>query len=682
MASQLQHQPSMTIKSYSKARLTTPTVQPFYRLLLLSAISLVSASPLISLEVRAQEGFNSGPISVNSLVASFETTNNSYTLLESKIKTILREDASSEDKILAIATFAVAAYLDEQAILSNKFESVPTYRVTHVMQSLLASNRLSENESSHDIYNRLVSNWKKACEPRIAAGRGCDFAFRFDKSSWHKGQPDFFRRLEPRHIAHVTSQSVYSQYRPAIHDMANKALKEGKADVVVSGKSYSLLRAANDTLESLIAKATKVWMRVTLDRYYFIIDHEYIAEQYKTEIRSNLEQLSSLSSGETFTVSLVDQSTSLKVGENKSREVLQNQLLEAYRKLHSKKYFGSEELVIFQRNQVRREIMEHEWDGFSFRLAQAPETYEAFLTELRSQLNSIYLARTRKALMNQVLGSHARSSTFFVAPHEIKNYVAKIDAFKRKAEFALIDLPLQSGIDEEVLKEASTLIVDMFNERKGEDPKRIFSDIETALQNLGINTQAQFVELESRHSKILAPPQSSRELQMHQMMFAEKIAQDMGAPSPEIPDLIYFIDRERSALSFIASIDMQEPQKIILDAFQESSIDKNHIEELITQGRFSDLYKKAILKIINETMYIKINNTDYVYGETRSGIRVGEDQKEIERVLLKSLEVLEKTVPGAGWSRFMEGVYRTPIEPKDLRKKEAPKSSGWFRPKR
>src|SRR5690606_37042387 len=122
----------------------------------------------------------------------------------SGMESILRPDASSDDKLMALGSIVLGAQLDSLLLANNKFERVPQYRVSHVVNTFIEGNRLSQNESALEIYQRLVDQWKAACEPRIAAGRGCDFAFRFEKQDWTIGVPGYSTRLTAASLSHIT----------------------------------------------------------------------------------------------------------------------------------------------------------------------------------------------------------------------------------------------------------------------------------------------------------------------------------------------------------------------------------------------------------------------------------------------------------------------------------------------
>jgi hypothetical protein len=234
----------MSMNYPSNALLAQKSVKLFYSLLLIAA----GMGPSF---VKAQE------VRVNSLVATFAADEAMGTVTRSQLESILRSDASRDDKLMALGSMALGGRLDAILLANNKFEKVPQYRITHVVGTLIEGARLSESENSIQVYERLVNQWKAACEPRLAVGRGCDFAFRFEKNDWIVGIPNFSTRLSSKQLAHISRDLIYTLYRPVIHDLAKAALEKGKAGYAVNGKTLFVTRDATDTEATLLEKAKK-----------------------------------------------------------------------------------------------------------------------------------------------------------------------------------------------------------------------------------------------------------------------------------------------------------------------------------------------------------------------------------------------------------------------------------------
>lgn len=613
------------------------------------------------------------PVRVNSLVATFTAGGANAAVTRGDLESILREDSSSDDKLMALGSVILGANLDALLMANNKFESVPQYRVTHVVNTLIEGNRLTQDENGLEIYQRLVDQWKAACEPRIAAGRGCDFAFRFEKQDWTIGVPDYSSRLSSKNLSHVTRDMVYATYRPTIHDLAKEALEKGRAGYGANGKTYFLTRDVNDTEATLIEKAKKLMMKVYLVRNYLVIDSDYISEQYKKEIQSLSDALASDLSRKEALVNVGSLSSSLSFDRTKTNSIqIREGLISEFRKLHSKLYFGTEEVVIFRRREVNRAIFQNDWDGFAFRLARAPETYQEFMKAVTDQLDTLYLKVTRQKMLSPLLGQSARRSNFFVSPRDVEQHVAQMPAFKRRGHFSLLSIPLNAGQNDEDLKKISTQIVDAFSARNGKSADSVFEvlvrDVKATYQ---IDLLKESADFEGRLAKVLPAPSSSRDLQMYQILFAQKQSEEMGIPAPDMPELIYYVDRERQMVSFVHADQLSIVEPVQLDAYKEKEIDTQKVEEQILSLRYSELYKKSVLKVLEDSL-VRVRDPEFVFGESRDAYSYSASN-EIRDVVLKSVEKLEASMSGSGWARFIEAALRSPLKPSSLSTPQAPK---------
>lgn len=607
---------------------------------------------------------------VNSLVATFSADGASAAVTRSQLQSILPSDATSDDKLMALGSIALGSRLDALLIANDKFEKVPQYRVSHVVQTLIEGARLSESETASDIYARLVSQWRAACKPRLAAGRGCDFAFRFEKNDWVVGVPDFSRRLSAKHLSHLSSETIYAMYRPIIHDLAKAALERGKASYTANGKTLFITREAADTEATLLEKAKKLMLKVEVMRNYLVIDNDYIVDLYKHDIQRVMDEVSKEAFSGSVVVKVASSSSVLEIKKSQmNASQIRELVVTAFRKLHSQIYFNTQELVVFPRREIPSAIRQNEWDGFAFRLSHAPEKYEDFVKAVTEHLDTLYLKVTRQKMLSLLLGQKSRRSDIYVAPIEVEEYVAKQPAFRRSGKFTLISIPLNVGYADEDLKKISTQIVDTFSTRGDESADHVLDRLAEEVRNTyGVELLRESIDFESRYSALLPAPSRSRDLQMHQILFAEKEAEAMGAEVPQLPDLIYFVDRERSLVSFLHTQELGAYVSIRLDASKEEDVDRASVEDQLMSMRFAELYKKTILKVIEDSL-LRIRDSQFVYGQERDPYSYSATD-EIKAAVLKAVESLESAAPGSGWSRFFEAAVRSPLKPKDLRLSE------------
>ena len=550
---------------------------------------------------------NAEPRAVNSLVAAAVVSGQSTSYTRSQFEKVLGRQATPEDKTLALAGFVLASRLDHLLIAADKFESVPSYRLNHALKALIAANRLHPRENDADVYARLLDVWKKSCAPRIATGRACDFVFRFDKSDWERGQPDFSVRVSSKDLSHVTREFVSSYYRPSIHDMAQKTFKTGRDSVRVAGENYTLQKKPGETLTSLITRSTELWKQIYLNLNFFFVSEE-----------------------------------------------------------NARLYFSNSEPVVFRRFQVAREIREHEWDGFAFRLSQAPERYEDFIEELRKHLDVIYLRRTRKTQFDLQVASRTNLAMTLVSPHELQVHSNLYPARVRKGRFAILSLPLDHNANEAQVTAAARYVVANLSEANAAQAATLFAQItELVAQRFGLVAQREEIEFESHASNAIAPPSDARDLQMHQLLFPD--ASKTSSPT----GLHYFVDQARARLSFIVALNLGAEWNTPLDPLRDPKVDTAKLESEILQTRLSLIYRELVLKALSEAS-VRPLDSEYLQNARLSSTDERLSREELKRVVLLSVDALEKEQPGSGWSRFMEQVYTAPLKPRDL---QAPPAS-------
>jgi hypothetical protein len=550
-------------------------------------------------------------IEIDSLVASAHLSGHTTVYTRSQFERALDPSTSptSHDRRLALAIFVLASELDRRLLVANKFERVPEYRVTHALKALIAANRLHPSESDPAVYDRLVRNWKKSCEPRIAAGRGCDFSFHFNKSDWERGQPNFSSRVDPSMLRSFTRESSYSRYRSQIHDMANTAAREGYASAVIAGQVYELNKKTTDTPQELLNRAIDAWHQARLDIQFFFVSPE-----------------------------------------------------------NARKYFNTSESVIFRRFDVPREIRQHEWDGFSFRLPQAPPRYQDFVSELRKHLNTIYLFRTRRSMMQQHISRNTSTHTYFVSSRELHKKISQSPAFSRKGRFAFLSIPLPTGDDGGAVARAASDVAEAFAARHdSQGVQEIFESLAEELrEKYRIDALSETLSVSGRHSALLPMPQEAQEAQMHHLLFASEIAEQAGFSPAQTPDLVYFIDRQRSALVFCAAVALEATQALQLDPTKDRTIDRKKLEHEIVQSRFAQTYSDLVLRTLKETS-IRVLDPNYLEARQEISLSHSSINPELEQRVLSFVEQFEGHAPGLGWAQLMERIYWAPVEAKDLR---------------
>jgi hypothetical protein len=547
----------------------------------------------------------SEPRNVNSLVASAVVSGHTTSFTRTQFEKVLGPEANPDDKTLALAGFILAANLDRLLLEADKFESVPSYRLTHALKALIAANRLHPSEEDADVYARLVDSWKNSCAPRIAAGRACDFVFRFEKSDWERGQPDFSARVSLKDLNHVTREFISSYYRPSIHDMAQKAHATGRDSVRVAGETYTLTKNPGETLASLIARSTELWKRIYLDLNFFFVSED-----------------------------------------------------------NARLHFKSSEPVIFRRFQVAREIREHEWDGFAFRLSKAPARYEDFIDELRKHLDTIYLERTRKVMMDGLVASKTNLAMGIVSSSELQKHAALQPARARKGRFAILSLPLSSEANEAELTAASRYIVATLSTASAHHAAALFPQIASEIaQRFGLAAQTDEIDFESRASSALSLPSDARDLQMHQLLFPD--ASNLSGSTT----MHYFVDQARARLSFTVVLDMSPETRTALDPGKDPKVDVAKLENEILQNRFALIYRELILRTLSEAS-VRLLDSEYLPNPRLASMDERRAAEELKRVVLLSVESLEKQQPGSGWQRLMKQVFSAPLKPRDL---QAPK---------
>lgn len=578
-----------------------PEISPPWRVL---SVDLLSTRLVLwaafSLGLFASPNSRSEPRSVNSLIAAAVVSGHATSFTRSQFEKILGPETSLENKTLTLATFVLAADLDRLLLAADKFESVPSYRLTHALKALIAANRLHPRENDADVYLRLVDAWKNSCAPRVAAGRSCDFVFRFDKSDWERGQPDFSARVSARDLGHVTDDFISSYYRPSIHDMAQKAFKSGQETVRVAGETYTLQKASGETLASLTRRSTELWKRIYLDLNFFFVSEENVRQ-----------------------------------------------------------YFKSTEPVIFRRFQVAREIREHEWNGFAFRLSKAPTRYEDFIDELRKHLDTIYLERTRKLMMDSLVASRTNLGMTVVSPKELQSHVARRPVRVRKGRFAILSLPLGSEAQEAELTAASRYVLATLAQSSAQHSAVLFPQIAGEIsQRFEIAAHTDEVDYEGRASTALAAPSDARDLQMHQILFTD------ASPAQNIQGLHYFVDKARAQLSFIVCLNMSSEQSIALD-LQDPKVDTKKLEAEVLQLRFAQIYRDLVLKTLTEAS-VRLLDSEYLANPRLSSADDRRSSEELKRVVLSSVEAFEKQSPGSGWQRLLNQVFSAAVKPRDL----------------
>ncbi len=552
-------------------------------------------------------GFLSSPVArsearaVNSLVAAAIVSGHVTSFTRSQFQKVLGLEATSEDKTLALAGFVLAANLDRLLLEADKFESVPSYRLTHALKALIAANRLHPRENDADVYARLVDSWKNSCAPKIASGRTCDFVFRFDKSDWERGQPDFSARVSLKDLSHVTREFISSYYRPLIHDMAQKAHTKGHDSVRVAGETYKLEKNPGETIASLMLRSTELWKRIYLDLNFFFVSEENV-------------------------------------------------------RLH----FNSSEPVVFRRFQVAREIREHEWDGFAFRLSKAPGSYEDFVEELRRHLDSIYLERTRKLMMDELLASKTNLAMTLVSPAELQKQATLYPARVRKGRFAILSLPLSNEAHVDELTAASRYVLATLLGSSAHHAAALFPQITSEVaQRFGLAAHTDEIDFESRASKVLPLPSDARDLQMHQLLFPDL------SNSQSTPGLHYFVDQARARLSFIVALDMSSEQSADLDTVRDPKVDTAKLENEILHTRFAQNYRDLILKTLSDAS-VRVLDPEYLPSPRLSATDDRRTREELKRVVLLRVEALEKQQAGSGWQGLLKQVFSAPLKPRDL----------------
>ena len=604
---------------------------------------------------------------VNSLAADAYIDGNQLILLMSDLQEALKPDATKDDKLLALASYVLAAQLDKMLIHANKFEKVPRYRVTHVVNSIINQYRYGPRESNVLVYERIVDLWRKACEPRIADGKTCDFTFRFDKKDWKIGSPTFSRTFPLSTISHITDSITLQMYRGSILDNVGDVLNKGFARISIAGLEKVVRKKEGDTKETVTQRVTSAWKELRIAADYLVIDTNYIKEVYGTEIRSILKEFSE-SGVQKLKVNIGGISEEIEFEERLQGRELREATAEAIRKIHTQRFFGTnpDEVVLVKRADVNNAIFQHQWDGFVMKLEDAPKDYYAFVNAVEEHLDRIYIERTRKKMMNYLVGSELDPYYHYVPPREMNQRLSQYKAFEKKGLFSFIDLPLADDENSEVLKNAANLIAskvsDALSEGKGREGL-----LEKVVQEVNVELNTELTSYNAEHSAILSPvlenPTQSRELQLFQMLFSEEIIQ-RGVEEGQEPSLVYFFDRERKAISFVLRVSAEQPQEKKLSLSMEG-INRDKIKEEIEQQKFINAYRDAVLKVFNKDTLVLIKDHEFFELDERPSIE--ETHELLVGAIRKYVTNSDAMFAGSGWSNFVRFAYRAPLKPSEFK---------------
>jgi len=624
--------------------------------------------PLIDVPAYEEpaEAPRANPVKVNSIAGVINSSNAQVIITSNELRQSLSENASEKDYLLALGSYAVAVELDRMLLLNNKFEQVPQYRVTHVVKTLIEQNRRHKNENPVEIYNRIVGLWETACQAQMAAGKGCDFIFKFNKNEWIQGHADMSQPLSAKHIAHLTPSFIEKIHGPSITDRVRELQKDGKVVLTFAGEDTIVRASKDESTSSMRKKVLEAWTKGYIGLHYLQIDTDYIKRIYKPELteayKASLKEPLSQTS-----IMLAGKEQVIRFDQPLEGIALVNAAAEEIRKKHSKEFFGTESLVIFPKSESKAEMRRFEWNGFQLTLPQAPKDYHAFVEAIRLKLNAIYLERTRTQMMNALIAGELDYNDQYLAPFRIEGQLKHHKAFKKTASFDIVDIPLESAeIKEDNIKKAAGLFAEKVGKSLEAQEARsglLQKVAQEVSQEISFDLKVQSINHTDILSTALLPPEDSRSLQLFQMLFAEELIK-AGSDESKAPNLVYFVDRERKTLSFVLRTKSSRPEEVALK-MSTPRLNNDRLEDEVKQQTYSDAHKKAIEKLFRKQIHVSIKDMS-LFGMEGAN-RYNGHQEAIMKVILESVESADRLYPGSGWAKFLRGAYLSPITPTDLK---------------
>ncbi len=187
------------------------------------------------------------------------------TLLVGSHKELVLDTDLPELSAAGLGTLALGISADALARSLGKFGQVPRYRLTRVLQGLIANNRESMAENVDTVVLNVVANLKKSCEP----GKPCIFKISMKSADWTKPVPNYSAPAKPRDLEFYSNSFMQSYYGNDIEDQVSQLRKFNRAKIL--GQPVS--RAASEGPMSLTEENEFRTTMQTIYRENYIANH-------------------------------------------------------------------------------------------------------------------------------------------------------------------------------------------------------------------------------------------------------------------------------------------------------------------------------------------------------------------------------------------------------------------------
>lgn len=228
------------------------------------------------LSIFALSSFISGPCFATETIG---------TLLVGSHQELILDTDLPELSAAGLGTLALGTSVDALALRLGKFGQVPRYRLTRILQGLIANNRESMAENVDTVLLNVVANLKKSCEP----DKPCTFKIFMKSADWTKPVPNYSAPAKQRDIDFYNNSFMQSYYENDIEDQVSQLRKFNQVNIF--GQAFS--RGAS---EGPMSQTEENEFRTTLQTIYrenYIANHFvktkhgiYWAEPVRQEFRN------------------------------------------------------------------------------------------------------------------------------------------------------------------------------------------------------------------------------------------------------------------------------------------------------------------------------------------------------------------------------------------------------------